>query len=102
MKDTLLTSVLLSQLLKWSHLRKHSLDRVVSSAQRCECVAHSAKHARFVQGKSAIVCTQVAPALLRSSLLCQKKERPPDNERYVAKAPLDPKSTRWHFHDDTV
>ncbi|KAI0353156.1 UBC-like protein [Trametes cingulata] len=29
---------------------------------------------------------------------CKKKERPPDNDRYVARAPDNPKKTRWDFH----
>lgn len=33
---------------------------------------------------------------------CKKKERPKDNERYVKHAPISPKDTRWHFHDDSV
>ncbi|TFK47955.1 UBC-like protein [Heliocybe sulcata] len=33
---------------------------------------------------------------------CKKKERPPDNDRYVRHAPDNPKQTRFHYHDDTV
>ncbi|MBW0563434.1 hypothetical protein O181_103149 [Austropuccinia psidii MF-1] len=33
---------------------------------------------------------------------CKKKEWPADNDRYVRTAPISPKNTRWHFHDDTV
>ncbi|KAI0762388.1 UBC-like protein [Fomes fomentarius] len=33
---------------------------------------------------------------------CKKKERPPDNDRYVSHAPENPKKTRWDFHDDSV
>ncbi|KAI0770978.1 UBC-like protein [Trametes elegans] len=33
---------------------------------------------------------------------CKKKERPPDNDRYVSHAPENPKKTRWDFHDDNV
>ncbi|EIM19082.1 UBC-like protein [Wallemia mellicola CBS 633.66] len=33
---------------------------------------------------------------------CKSKERPPDNDGYVARAPENPKKTRWEFHDDSV
>jgi ubiquitin-conjugating enzyme E2 W len=33
---------------------------------------------------------------------CKKKERPPDNDRYVSHAPDNPKKTRFHYDDDTV
>jgi len=33
---------------------------------------------------------------------CKKKERPPDNDRYVRNAPANPKQTRFHYDDDTV
>lgn len=29
-------------------------------------------------------------------------ERPPDDAQYVARAPTDPKKTRFVYHDDTV
>ncbi|GAA96347.1 uncharacterized protein L969DRAFT_95466 [Mixia osmundae IAM 14324] len=33
---------------------------------------------------------------------CKKKERPPDNERYVKRAPFSPKQTQFVYHDDSV
>ncbi|KIM84709.1 hypothetical protein PILCRDRAFT_818323 [Piloderma croceum F 1598] len=33
---------------------------------------------------------------------CKKKERPPDNDQYVSRAPDNPKKTRFHYDDDTV
>lgn len=33
---------------------------------------------------------------------CKKKERPPDNDRYVRTAPDNPKKTRFVYHDDNV
>ncbi|TIB01942.1 hypothetical protein E3P96_02282 [Wallemia ichthyophaga] len=33
---------------------------------------------------------------------CKSKQLPPNNDRYVARAPENPKKTRWEFHDDTV
>lgn len=54
------------------------------------CLHHPPIYARLVQGNS-------------SSLLChyanvppQKKELPPDNDRYVRSAPLNPKKVRAH------
>ncbi|KAK6458529.1 ubiquitin-conjugating enzyme/RWD-like protein [Scheffersomyces xylosifermentans] len=32
----------------------------------------------------------------------EKNERPPDDSSYVKRAPLNPKSTRFVYHDDTV
>ncbi|EOQ98957.1 Ubiquitin-conjugating enzyme E2 W [Wallemia ichthyophaga EXF-994] len=44
------------------------------------------------------------PSLSSHSVLtsCKSKQLPPDNDRYVARAPENPKKTRWEFHDDTV
>ncbi|KAI0344283.1 UBC-like protein [Trametopsis cervina] len=33
---------------------------------------------------------------------CKTKQRPPDNDGYVMRAPSDPRRTRWAFHDDDV
>jgi ubiquitin-conjugating enzyme E2 W len=33
---------------------------------------------------------------------CKKKERPPDNDRYIKHAPDNPKKTRFEYHDDDV
>ncbi|EIW86329.1 UBC-like protein [Coniophora puteana RWD-64-598 SS2] len=33
---------------------------------------------------------------------CKSKERPPDNDRYVAHAPDNPKKTRFHYDVDRV
>ncbi|CAO1635713.1 unnamed protein product [Parajaminaea phylloscopi] len=33
---------------------------------------------------------------------CKKKERPPDNDEYVKRAPLSPKDARFVYHDDNV
>ncbi|GAU94338.1 hypothetical protein RvY_06129 [Ramazzottius varieornatus] len=33
---------------------------------------------------------------------CKEKKRPPDDQFYVRTASLNPKHTRWMYHDDTV
>ncbi|KAL4254495.1 Ubiquitin-conjugating enzyme/RWD-like protein [Abortiporus biennis] len=33
---------------------------------------------------------------------CKDKKRPPDNDRYVAHAPENPKKTQFVYHDDEV
>ncbi|CAO1613521.1 unnamed protein product [Sympodiomycopsis kandeliae] len=58
-----------------------------------------------------ILDSEWSPVLNASSVLisiqsmlasCKKKERPPDNDRYIKHAPLSPKDTRFVYHDDTV
>ncbi|UZJ53106.1 hypothetical protein CBS101457_002426 [Exobasidium rhododendri] len=60
---------------------------------------------------ASILSTEWSPVLNVSSVLltmqsmlasCKKQEPPQDNQRYIKNAPLSPKDTRWHFHDDTV
>ncbi|KAI0808931.1 UBC-like protein [Irpex lacteus] len=50
------------------------------------------------------VLTVSAVCITLQSMLasCKRKERPPDNDGYVARAPADPRRTRWAFHDDDV
>ncbi|GLB36583.1 putative ubiquitin-conjugating enzyme family protein [Lyophyllum shimeji] len=50
------------------------------------------------------VLSVVAVCVTLQSMLasCKKKERPPDNDRYVRNAPDNPKKTRFHYDDDTV
>ncbi|KAJ3520495.1 hypothetical protein NM688_g9154 [Phlebia brevispora] len=50
------------------------------------------------------VLTVNAVCLTLQSMLasCKRKERPPDNDRYVSHAPSDPRKTRWDFHDDSA
>jgi len=50
------------------------------------------------------VLSVVAVCVTLQSMLasCKKKERPPDNDRYVRYAPDNPKKTRFHYDDDTV
>ncbi|XP_055329941.1 ubiquitin-conjugating enzyme E2 W-like [Paramacrobiotus metropolitanus] len=33
---------------------------------------------------------------------CKEKKRPPDDQFYVRTASLNPKNTRWRYHDDSV
>ncbi|KII86328.1 hypothetical protein PLICRDRAFT_143979 [Plicaturopsis crispa FD-325 SS-3] len=46
--------------------------------------------------------TAVCVTLQSMLASCKKKERPPDNDRYVPHAPENPKKTRFHYDDDTV
>ncbi|OCH85351.1 UBC-like protein [Obba rivulosa] len=50
------------------------------------------------------VLSVIAVCVTIQSMLasCKKKERPPDNERYVKHAPENPKKTQFVYHDDTV
>jgi len=50
------------------------------------------------------VLSVIAVCVTLQSMLasCKKKERPPDNDRYVSHAPDNPKKTRFHYDDDTV
>ncbi|KAF9535780.1 ubiquitin-conjugating enzyme/RWD-like protein [Crepidotus variabilis] len=50
------------------------------------------------------VLSVVAVCVTLQSMLasCKKKERPPDNDRYVRTAPDNPKKTVFHYDDDTV
>nr|GAT46027.1 predicted protein [Mycena chlorophos] len=50
------------------------------------------------------VLSVVSVCITLQSMLasCKKKERPPDNDRYVRSAPDNPKKTRFVYHDDTV
>jgi len=50
------------------------------------------------------VLSVIAVCVTLQSMLasCKKKERPPDNDRYVAHAPENPKKTQFHYDDDTV
>ncbi|KAF8060961.1 ubiquitin-conjugating enzyme/RWD-like protein [Lyophyllum atratum] len=45
------------------------------------------------------VLSVVAVCVTLQSMLasCKKKERPPDNDRYVRNAPENPKKTRFHY-----
>ncbi|PWO00149.1 UBC-like protein [Tilletiopsis washingtonensis] len=60
---------------------------------------------------ASILGNEWSPVLHASSVLltiqsmlasAKKKELPPDNDRYVKRAPLSPKDTRWAYHDDNV
>lgn len=60
---------------------------------------------------ASILGTEWSPVLNVSSVLltlqsmlasCKKLELPPDNERYVKRAPLSPKDSRFVYDDDTV
>ncbi|KAK0245448.1 ubiquitin-conjugating enzyme/RWD-like protein [Armillaria nabsnona] len=50
------------------------------------------------------VLSVIAVCVTLQSMLasCKKKERPPDNDRYVRHAPENPKKTQFHYDDDTV
>jgi len=50
------------------------------------------------------VLSVISVCLTLQSMLasCTKKQRPPDNDRYVRNAPLSPKKTRFQYHDDNV
>jgi len=50
------------------------------------------------------VLSVIAVCITIQSMLasCKKKERPPDNERYIRHAPDNPKMTRFHYDDDNV
>jgi len=50
------------------------------------------------------VLSVVSVCITLQSMLasCKKKERPPDNDKYVKRAPSDPKKTRFEYHDDDV
>ncbi|KAK7688173.1 hypothetical protein QCA50_008543 [Cerrena zonata] len=50
------------------------------------------------------VLSVIAVCITLQSMLasCKDKTRPPDNDRYVAHAPDNPKKTRFVYHDDEV
>jgi len=50
------------------------------------------------------VLTVIAICITIQSMLasCKKKEPPSDNDRYVPRAPENPKKARFHYHDDDV
>ncbi|KAK7205884.1 ubiquitin-conjugating enzyme/RWD-like protein [Myxozyma melibiosi] len=50
------------------------------------------------------VQTVASVAMSIQSMLAgnDRNERPPDDARYVAHAPISPKNTRFVYHDDTV
>ncbi|GBE78648.1 UBC-like protein [Sparassis latifolia] len=50
------------------------------------------------------VLSVIAVCVTLQSMLasCKKKERPPDNDRYVSHAPENPKKTQFLYHDDDV
>ncbi|WOO77211.1 putative ubiquitin-conjugating enzyme E2 W [Vanrija pseudolonga] len=50
------------------------------------------------------VLNAVSVCITMQSMLasCKKKELPKGNDSYVARAPVNPKQTRWVYHDDTV
>ncbi|CEH14199.1 ubc-like protein [Ceraceosorus bombacis] len=60
---------------------------------------------------ASILANEWSPVLHATSVLLtiqsmlassKKKEHPPDNDRYVKRAPISPKDTHWAFHDDDV
>ncbi|TIA88075.1 hypothetical protein E3P99_02808 [Wallemia hederae] len=73
------------------------LFRFTLNLNRLSCIPISTKMDIFAQASSQMDGVQCS--MLHS---CKSKELPPDNDRYVARAPENPKKTRWEFHDDTV
>ncbi|CAL1697330.1 unnamed protein product [Somion occarium] len=60
--------------------------------------------ASILGGEWSPVLSVIAVCITLQSMLasCKEKKRPPDNDRYVAHAPDNPKKTRFVYHDDEV